>query len=64
MPPHLVAMTFVVTENLLAAEQLAHAAWSHWLTSPWAAGWRLVSCHGDLHLGVSAISTEFTSGSS
>ncbi|MEU6756794.1 hypothetical protein [Streptomyces sp. NPDC046685] len=56
-------MTFVVTENLLAAERLAQTAWSHWLGRPWLASWRLASCAGDLYLGVSATGTALTSGS-
>ncbi|MFE2292657.1 hypothetical protein [Streptomyces sp. NPDC059452] len=62
VPPHVAAMTFVVTENLLAAERLAHTAWSHWLEGPWLASWRLASCAGDLYLGVSATGTTLTPG--
>ncbi|MGW6912667.1 hypothetical protein ACWGB8_02410 [Kitasatospora sp. NPDC054939] len=52
VPPHLVAMTFVTAADLLAAEELAGEAWRSWLRGERFTGWRLLSCEGDLQLGV------------
>ena len=53
-PPYVVAMTFVVADDLLEAESVAVAAWTYWLTRAWPTGWRLYSCAGDMPLGVLA----------
>jgi hypothetical protein len=53
-PPGVTAMTFVAAGDLLAAERAAVTAWSHWLAGVWPTRWRLVSCAGDLQLGVLA----------
>ncbi|MFI9274840.1 hypothetical protein ACIGXM_29625 [Kitasatospora sp. NPDC052896] len=53
-PPGVTAMTFVVADDLLAAERAAVTAWARWLTRAWPRQWRLVSCAGDLQLGVLA----------
>lgn len=53
-PPDIVAMTFVVADGLLLAEAVAGSAWGVWLTRAWLAGWQMISCKGDLGLGVGA----------
>ncbi|MFJ6480562.1 MULTISPECIES: hypothetical protein [unclassified Streptomyces] len=58
-PPYVVAMTFVMARNLLGAEGVALAAWEHWLRQSWLDAWRLVSCAGDLGLGVPAVAELF-----
>lgn len=54
-PPGVTAMTFVMADDLLAAERVAVTAWTYWLTCLWPIRWRLVSCAGDLQLGVVAV---------
>ncbi|MFE4589000.1 hypothetical protein [Streptomyces laurentii] len=54
-PPNVVAMTFAVAPDLLAAERVAAAAWGVWLAGEWWTGWQLVSCAGDLVLNVWAV---------
>ncbi|NUK00330.1 hypothetical protein HRW23_13955 [Streptomyces lunaelactis] len=62
-PPWVTAMTYVLAADLLEAELLAASAWSQWLTQAWLGSWRLVSCTGDLTLGVWAARSSFISGS-
>lgn len=52
VPPYVVAMTFVMAGSLLAAEERARSAWACWLGDGRLPGWRLLSCEGDLRLGV------------
>ncbi|MFC8585542.1 hypothetical protein ACFUGD_13485 [Streptomyces sp. NPDC057217] len=58
LPWFVVAMTFVTAPHLLAAEEVARAAWTCWLESEVLRSWRLVECAGDLLLGVAAAGDE------
>lgn len=61
-PPWVTAMTYVLAADLREAELLAASAWSQWLARDWIDGWRLVSCSGDLALGVWAARSSLMSG--
>lgn len=55
VPPYVVAMTFVMATDLLAAERIAASAWETWLTRAWGRSWQVISCTADLLLGVWAV---------